>query len=133
MAIGMRKGQAVRAFVWTCAGCEHSRRQAWREREHSGASKQVEFHTGALNTLWNQKLRSSKQKQRVCGQFCPSAPRPYPGPLSGSPGEEVRASSARGWPAAEAAGRLSEPHLHCGTLLEACLGVNCVPPSNECF
>lgn len=94
MAIGVRKGQAVRAFVWMCARWEHGGCQAWRERERRGASKQVEFHTGALNTLWNRKIGTSKPKQRVCGQFCPSAPRPPPGPLSGSPREEVRAFSA---------------------------------------
>lgn len=127
MAIGVRKGQAVRAFLWMCARCEHRRHQACREREHSGASKQVGFHLGALNTLWNQKLRTSKPKQRVCGQFYPSA---------GALGRRCRPPAQGGggcWPAAEAAGRLSEPHLHCGTLLKACLGVNCVPLSNECF
>ena len=92
MAIGVRKGQAARAFVWMCARCEHGGRQAWRERERRGASKQVEFHTGALNTLWNRKLRTSKPKQRACGQFCPSAPWPPPGPLRGSPREEMQAS-----------------------------------------
>lgn len=117
----------MRAFLWMCARCEHSRHQACREENTAEPSKQVGFHLGALNTLWNQKAQDQQTKTEGVWPVLP---------LSRSPGEEVQASSAGGGGAGQQL-RLqegwSEPHLHCGTLLKACLGVNCVPLSNECF